>query len=432
MQSGSRSIVLSYAEAVSVVAEEARRVKDGEALRSERVALRDAAGRVLARAIDADRDQPPFPRSTRDGFACRAADLTKPGIRLRVMGLVRAGEMWMGSRLDAGEAAEIMTGAPVPAGADCVVMVEHVIAEGGTIQVMPGREPASGENIVPEGAEARAGAVVVPAGVRMGPAQIAAAAACGVTQPEVFARPRVAILATGDELVEAEEQPQAWQIRNSNSWSLAAQVMTRGGEPVGLHPSAPTPCAPGTPVLPIVPDDPEATRRAIESAMGCELILLTGGVSMGRFDFVEQALLALDAEFLFTGVKIQPGRPVVFGRLPGAKGKQYFFGLPGNPLSTMVTFALFAAPMLAALSGENRHEPAFGMARLAEEIVVKPGLTRFLPARREGSVDGTVVRRMAWQGSGDLASAAAADCFVAVREDAERMQAGEPVTTLLI
>ena len=247
------------------------------------------------------------------------------------------------------------------------------------------RAIGAGENIVPAGAEAREGDVVVPAGRRLGIAEIAAAAACGAAKLAVFGQPRVAILATGDELVDVHEKPLAHQIRNSNSYSLAAQVRAEGGEPVAL---------------PCVRDDVKATERAIRDALDCDLIVLTGGVSMGKYDFVEQALGALDAEFFFTGVLIQPGKPAVFGKL----GNTHFFGLPGNPISTMVTFALFAAPMLRALGGETDDRPRFTMARLEEEVRVKAGLTRFLPAMVESSFRGVHVRRIAWQGSGDLAA----------------------------
>jgi molybdopterin molybdotransferase len=364
---------------------------------------------VLARPVSADRDQPPFPRSTRDGYACRAADLASGP--LRVIGQVRAGESWPGGLMGPGEAVEIMTGSGVPAGADCVVMVEHVVLAAGHISMTGPRELAAGENIVPIGAEARAGDVAIAAGARIGISSIGAAAASGAAEVMVFERPRVAILATGDELVEVTQDPLPYQIRNSNSYSLAAQVAAAGGEAV---------------LFPIVRDDARKTRDAILRAAECDLLLLTGGVSMGKFDFVEEALRAEGAEFFFTGARIQPGKPVVFGKLPA----QYFFGLPGNPISTMVTFALFAAPLLRALGGESDYGAKFSMARLEEEVSVKPGLTRFLPARTDSDFRGARVRRVAWQGSGDLAAAARANAFLVVPETAERLEAGEIVSLL--
>jgi len=229
----------------------------------------------------------------------------------------------------------------------------------------------------------------------------------------VFARPRVAILATGDELVEVNETPLAHQIRNSNRYSLAAQVTAAGGV---------------AEMFPIVPDEPVATERAIAEAQRCDLVLLTGGVSMGKFDFVEQALLALGAEFFFTGARIQPGKPVVFGKLP----EVYFLGLPGNPISTMVTFALFAAPIVRTLAGETDVDPRFVLARVEEEVRVKAGLTRFLPARMESDVRGARVRRISWQGSGDLAAAAQANGFLVVPDTADGLTAGEIAAVLVL
>lgn len=410
MSAGSPTIVLRYEEAAGVV----RKHNEEALLRGrgvERVPLVDAAGRVLAKAVVADRDQPPFSRSARDGFACRAEDLQAG--TLQILGMLRAGEAWSGGAVGGGEAVEIMTGAAVPPGADCVVMIEHVTVSDGRVALSAPRAMEAGANIVPAGAEARAGDTLVPAGRRLGATEIAAAAACGGATLPVFTRPQVAILATGDELVEIAERPQPHQIRNSNSYSLAAQVAAAGGVPE---------------IFPIVTDERAATERAIRQVSECDLVLLSGGVSMGKFDFVEQALLAQGAEFFFTGARIQPGKPVVFGKLPDT----YFFGLPGNPVSTIVTFALFAGPLLRALAGEQHPEPRFGMARLREEVRMNTGLTRFLPAAVESDVRGASVRQIPWHGSGDLAAAAQANGFLVVPETTERLAAGEIVSVLML
>jgi molybdopterin molybdotransferase len=400
--------VLSYSNAAAVVEEHASRVLGAER-RQERVPLGAALARVLAEPLVADRDQPPFARSTRDGFACRAVDL---GGALQVVGLLRAGESWA-TPLVPGDALEIMTGAPVPAGADSVVMVEHVSRIADSIQLASERMIEAGDNIVPAGAEARAGAVVVPPSVRITAAQIAAAAMCGYAQVEVWARPRVAVLATGDELVSVDATPEPFQIRNSNTHSLAAQVTGAGGEPI---------------LMPPAPDDPSRLRVAIEAALEqSELLLLSGGVSMGKFDFVEQVLLDLGAEFLFTGAKIQPGKPVVFGRVRG----RYFFGLPGNPVSTMVTFLLFVAPLLRALGGEAAG-PRFVQTTLLKPVERKAGLTRFLPARLHTEITGSTAEPIPWQGSGDLAAIAQANCFVVAPGGADGViEAGTMVAALL-
>lgn len=405
------SMVLNYEDAAAVVHGHAERVRSW--LRStEKVPLLRAAGRVLAEPVLADRDQPPFARSTRDGFACRAADL-RAGRRLKVAGQLRAGQAWTGSEIRAGEAIEIMTGAAVPPGADSVVMIEHVSVAGGWITATPARELVPGENIVKPGAEARTGDVLVPVGRRIGATEVAAAAFSGNGTLAVFSKPRVAILSTGDELVDVGDVPLQHQIRNSNSYSLATQVTAAGGDPK---------------IFPIAPDDPVATERAVGEGTECDLLLMSGGVSMGRFDFVEQALLALRAEFFFTGARIQPGKPIVFGKLPGT----YFFGLPGNPVSTIVTFLLFGAPMLRAFAGESELGPHFGLARLSHEIQVKPGLTRFLPSQIESDLQGTRIRRIAWQGSGDLAAAAQANAFLVVPETADRLADGDIVSALML
>ena len=415
MAFSSPNIVLSYLDAERTVRGHA--VGAGSKLRcTESVALLDSLGRVLAAPVIADRDQPPFTRATRDGFACRAADLRKTE-PLLIVGQVRAGEAWNGPALEQGQAVEIMTGAPIPAGADCVLMVEHATVEASHVKALPGRTLEAGENFVPAGAEARAGASVIPSGVRIGPQQIAVAAACGYENVSIHARPQVAILATGDELVPLRDKPLAHQIRNSNSYSIAAQVIRNGGTPV---------------LSPIVRDELTEIETMIRGALKCDLLILSGGVSMGKYDFVEQALLNLGAEFFFTGARIQPGRPVVFGRLPAENGHRYFFGLPGNPVSTLVTFALFAAPLLAALGGQRGDSlgPVFVEAELNAEVAIKPGLTRFLPAFLASEIDGPTVVPLSWQGSGDQAAASRANCFLVVPETAERLSRGTTVTVL--
>jgi molybdopterin molybdotransferase len=396
--------VVSYAEANQIVRQHSDRL--GSPHPAQSVGLLDSLGRVLAEAVMADRDQPPFPRATRDGFACRAADLTGP-LPLEVVGSIRAGDAQT-FEITAGKAVEIMTGAPVPTGADCVVMVEHVEHDGNALRLSPGRSISPGDNIVPMGAESRAGDAILPRGTRISPAQIAAAAACGRGQLSVFARPRVAVVATGDELVEVDQQPLRHQIRNSNSYSLAAQVLAAGAEPVRL---------------PIARDEREHLEAIVRTALESDLVLLSGGVSMGKYDLVEEVLLSLGAEFFFTGAMIQPGKPIVFGRL----GEVYFFGLPGNPVSTMVTFSLFVEPLLGALCGDPRRGPRFAQARLASEVRVKTGLTRFLPA----SLADLTVQPVTWQGSGDLASTSRANCFLVVPADKPLLAAGETVEILL-
>jgi molybdopterin molybdotransferase len=390
--------------------------------KTEVLGLPYALGRVLGRPVLADREQPPFDRSTRDGYACYASEL-RSGQPLAVAGQIRAGDVieYPRVKLARGAAVEIMTGAPVPAGADHVVMFEHVHfdAESETIRLAEGRAeahpPQPGENIVAAGAEARKGDIVLYAGTRLVAAHIAAAAACGAASVHVYSPPRVSILASGDELVDLETPPAPHQIRNSNSYSLAALVTSAGGQPQRL---------------PLVRDDPGHLQSAIRMAMDSDLLLMTGGVSVGKYDFAAEALLALGAEFFFTGSLIQPGKPAIFGRLPHASGMKYFFALPGNPVSTMVTFALYVHPLLCALAGDDKTVPRFAFARLATELRHKAGLTRFVPAILNGGL-APEVAPVEWQGSGDLAGTASANCFLVAPPDREHLEAGEIVSVLL-
>jgi molybdopterin molybdotransferase len=417
------SRVLSFEDARHLVEEHAQRVTPKEV---ETINLLPALGRVLAEPIVADRDFPPFARATRDGYAVRAADVGKVPAQLEVVGELKAGD-WPEPELctvGPGQAVGIMTGAPLPAGADAIVMVEHTSLEKHSVEVR--RSVTKGENFVPRGAEAHAGQLLLSAGHRLDHSAIAIAASVGKSSLKVFRKPRVAILSTGDEVVEINATPGPAEIRNSNSYSLAAQVHDAGGEAVQL---------------PIAPDEPRRLRALIEEGLSCDLLLLTGGVSMGKYDLVEQVLADLNAEFYFTGAEIQPGRPIVFGscgagapaRVPAPQmpHKKYFFGLPGNPVSTMVTFELFARPMIEALTGMKPQLLIFPRARLKSEIRTKTGLKRFLPAVLSGEFENAEVELACWQGSGDIAALARSNCYVVIPPDRERIEAGEWVAVLL-
>ena len=405
--------VVGFEEALEIVLRHAAGLSVSQ---TESLPLLSSANRALAEAVLADRDQPPFDRSTRDGFAVHAGEFGSSP--LRVAGQVRAGEQWQGGALEHGAAIEIMTGAPVPDGADAVVMIEHVEHADGTIRAVAGRTIRSGENIVPRGSEARAGQSVIPVGTVIGGAEIALAAACGQAQLTVYRRPQVAIVATGDELVEIEATPALQEIRNSNSYGLAALVDEAGGEAVRL---------------PIAPDRRAYLEETIRAARRCDLILLSGGVSMGKYDLVEEVLELFGAEFFFTGVRMQPGKPVVFGRLPadGGRPAQYFFGLPGNPVSTQVTFHCFVEPLLRAMHGAGVQGPRFAQATLAEDAPGNRGLMRVLPARLTTEGLRTMVRLVPWQGSGDLTANARANCYAVLPPEKERFAAGDVITVLL-
>lgn len=369
----------------------------------EDIELTQASGRVAAHAVVADRDYPPAARSIRDGYAIQLNDFN--GI-CEVIGEVRAGQPATMS-VGAGQAVEIMTGAPIPAGADAVIMVEHTTRSGS--QMCTDRRPQPGEFINPAGSEARKGAVVVPAGEVFTFPRIAMAATVGATRVSVYRKPRVAILSTGDEVISIAATPRDYEVRNSNAWSLAAQVERAGGVPT---------------ILPVAADLYNPTRELTEAGLQHDLLLLSGGVSAGKYDIVETVLADLGAEFFFTRVAIQPGQPVVFGRACG----KFFFGLPGNPASTMVCFEVFAKAMVQLLGGRTEPEWAFGWATLAHDFRHKSGLTRFLPARLE---NGTLTH-VPWQGSSDVPSLARANCFLIADAGRDSWAAGDWIRFLPI
>ncbi len=372
--------------------------------RVESVSLANCSGRILAEAIAGDRPYPPIDKSLRDGFAVRSADL--PGA-LEVIGEVRAG-VAADLEVGPGQAVEIMTGAPLPNGADAVVMVEHTRRTGGIVHM---EKPASpGQHIVEKGFEVKRGEIILHPGHRLGFAEVALLATVGRAHVHVFRRPSVAILSTGDEVVAVEETPTEHQVRNSNAWTLAVQVKKSGGEPT---------------IFPIVRDDARELRARIEEALKFDLILFTGGVSAGKYDLVETVLEEMGAELYITRVAIRPGQPYVFGRLKD----RFFCGHPGNPGSTMVTFEIFSRAAVELLSGVPVPCLPLLKGRLTRTLDEKPGFTRFLPAKLES--DGISVTPMAWKGSSDVATMARCDCFMVVEAERGGYEAGEWISVLL-
>jgi molybdopterin molybdotransferase len=453
------STILTFEQARHLVEQQAATLRPRG---KELVELLDSPGQILAEPVLADRNFPPFPRATRDGYAVRAADLAQLPATLAVIAEIKAGATVDASlKVESGQAAAIMTGAPAPPGCDAVVMVEYTSRNGDQVTITKGI--AAGDNIVPIAAEAKKGDRLLSPGVRLDHAAIAVVASVGRSRLLIYSKPRVAVLATGDELVDIDVPLAPNHIRNSNTYSLAAQIQAAGGEPI---------------MLPIAPDEPERLRELIADGLEADLLLLTGGVSMGKYDLVEQELAQFEAEFFFTGAQIQPGRPVVFGRIPcGAEvparegkehafkssgkdvpaeghasgghglsradksakesgalapeGHTYFFGLPGNPVSTMVTFELFTRPVLEALTGMTARKLIFLHAKLKSEIKTKPGLKRFLPAILSGEFEQAEVELARWQGSGDIAATASANCYIVIPPDRERIAAGEWVPLLM-
>jgi molybdopterin molybdotransferase len=369
----------------------------------EEIGVEAASGRVLAENVAADRDSPAVARSVRDGYAVRAIDV--PG-ELQVIGEVRAGQQF-GGTIGPGQAVEIMTGAPIPKGADAVVMVEQTHRENGRMRTDRSVEPH--QFINPKGCEAAAHEVVLHAGTRLDYSHIAMLAAFGRSRLQVYRQPVVAIVATGDEIVEVHQTPSEFQIRNSNAYSLAAQVARAGGVPR---------------VLPVARDTLEHTSEIIGQGLAADLLLLSGGVSAGKYDVVEEALAGFGATFYFDRVLIQPGQPLVFGRAGG----KFCFGLPGNPSSTMVTFEIFARAALELLAGQEETSLHMLLARLTADFHHRIGITRFLPARL--SSDGATVTPVNWHGSGDVPALTRANAFLVAGPDRAEYPRGALIPVL--
>jgi molybdopterin molybdotransferase len=374
--------------------------------------LAAAVGRVLLQDIFADRPYPPFDRAMRDGYAVRSADLAEVPRTLRVIGEIKAGTVFDG-KVAKGLCVQIMTGAPVPRGADAVVMLEYTQpGPACTVDLIAfDRTAKPGQNIVFAGSEAAQGKRVLRRGQRLGYAELAVSAQVGCTNIRVARRPRVALLSTGDEVVPIDSQPGAYQIRNSNCVSLAAQVLLSGARPVQLGNAA---------------DSLGDLRELIQQGLQEDILVASGGVSKGKYDLVEEVLRELGAEFLFESVDIRPGHPAVFAICGGKP----VFGLPGNPVSTMVTFELFAAPAIDILSGaEPRSTPLF-RARLAVAVERTASLTHFIPARVSWESGEPMVTELTHQGSADIVALTESNCFLVVRPDHLQIAAGELVDVM--
>ena len=393
---------LEFEEARNVVIETIRSL--GNVRPAESVFLERAYGRILAAPKLADRDYPALRRSLRDGFAVKSANV--PGT-LTVRGEVRAGEEGQGA-LATGQALEIMTGAPVPEEADAVVMVEQVLRNGNQITLDRPAEP--GQFINEQGAEATKGAKLIAPRTLLDASHIAALAMIGSTSVLVTKQPSIAILATGDEIVELDETPQPHQVRNSNSYMLAALVRSAGGTPT---------------ILPIARDTPDALRTQLERGLDHDMLIVSGGVSAGKYDLVKPALRELGATFHFERVRVQPGQPTAFGTV----ARKPVFGLPGNPGSSLITFQLFARAAIELLAGNSDPLLPLLSARFEKAFRHRLGLTRFLPARL--SADGQQITHIPWQGSSDIPALARANAFLVADHDRELWQTGDSIRVLL-
>ena len=380
------------------------------ALGEESVELRDALGRVLARDVLSPVSLPLWDNASMDGFAVRGADVSGASasapVRLRVVETIAAGQR--GARaIGSGEAARIMTGAPIPTGADCVVRVEDTIASESTVEIRDDRDV--GANVRSAGEDVRTGDCVVRAGTVLRAAHVGVLASVGCACPVVHRRPRVAVLATGDELVALEDFTEVLahrRIVSSNSYSLDAAIRDAGGEAIPLG---------------IAPDDPARLAERLRAAEGCDLIITSGGVSVGDFDYTRTVVAELGGSLSLWRVRMRPGAPIGFGRLFGVP----WIGLPGNPVSALVTFELFGRPLLRTLAGSARPHRRTVPVVLDEQVVIRAPLTHFLRCVLVDGEDGSLHARLTGaQSSGMLTSMSAADALLIVPPDPATTPAG--------
>jgi molybdopterin molybdotransferase len=376
-----------------------------EPLARERVPLADAAGRVLADDVRAVVDLPPFPSSAMDGYALRAADT--PGL-LPVVARVAAGRP-AGRPLGPGEAMQISTGGVVPDGADAVIPVEYVVDHDNSVEI--GSDVAVGANMRPQGGDVAAGAVVVARGTRLGPAQLGAAAAAGAAEVVCTRRPRAAVLTTGTELRPAGEPLGPGEVYEANSLIVAAQLEAAGAVAQRLAPVA---------------DDADAHREAIARGLESDILITTGGVSVGPHDLVRATEAELGVEEVFWRVAVRPGKPVSFG----TRGPTLVFGLPGNPVSTLVGFELFVRPAVNALQGLVEPGPVFLPGRLGRELRRNPARDDLARAVSRVGGDDVVLDPLSGQESHMIARAAFADALVLVPRGQGVVAAGAPVRYL--
>ena len=402
-QTASGKQMISVAAAIQIVREQTG------ALPAEPVSLAHARGRFLAQDVVADSDLPPFDRSQMDGYAVRASDVQNVPAKLRIVGESAAGRGWH-NELKAGEAVRIMTGAPVPAGADSVQQIELTRAAG-TDEVEILAAVAPGRSVVNRGSEIKAGETVLSAGEQVSAAMMAVLASFGYAEIRVGRRPRVAVLATGSELVSIYEKPGRDQIRDSNNLTIGAYAELAGAT---------------VERLPLAGDDTELLKRQIaQAAERSDIVLTSGGVSVGAYDFTKPALRELGAEFFFERVALRPGKPTVFAQLPNGT---LFFGLPGNPVSVSVTFNLFARTAMLAMQGAKDPMLPQDWALLARSVKGAAERESYLPAQLTTTEEGLLTAEpLKWGGSSDFVGFLKATSLIIVPRDAGVLEAGTRV-----
>ncbi len=378
----------------------------------ETVPLLEAAGRVLRQTVVSDRDIPPVTNAAMDGFAVRGVDMVvDDSVKLRIVGGVAAGHE-AGVSVERGEAVRIMTGAPVPPGADTVVRFESTREEDDWVEVLD--PPAPGKNVRQAGEDVRAGQVVLKPGKVLRPQEVGMLAALGALEVAVTRRPRVAILGTGDEVVPPHEMPSATQIRDANSYTVAAQVQRYGGVPLFLG---------------VAHDEEDLVRRGIREAVDCrsDFIITSGGVSVGDFDLVKQVMDA-EGQMHFWSLNMKPGRPMAFGDISGIP----LLGLPGNPVAAMINTRLYARPALLKMQGYQDWSERTVRARLTEAIDRKDGRRHYLRVRLCQAGEGYLAKLTGDQGSGILSSLVHASGLAVIPEDARHLARGSEVEVILL
>ncbi len=397
--------MISVKEAISIV------LQNAPILETESAPLSDAIDRILAEDIVADYDLPRFDRAQMDGYAVRAADITNTPARLKIVGESAAGAGWH-QEMKAGEAVRIMTGAPVPSGADAVQQVELTRELNGAGEVEILERVEAGRSIVKQAAEIKRGETVLRAGEEIKAQTIATLASFGYGQVKVAKRPRVAVMATGSELVDVDQKPARDQIRDSNNYTIEAYAKLAGAT---------------VERLPLAGDDREVLKNQMAAAIErCDVLITSGGVSMGVYDFTKAAFKDLGAEIFFERVALRPGKPTVFGKV----GDTLIFGLPGNPVSVAVTFNLFVRAALRAMQGATETSLPHEKAILARDV--KPSVDResYLPAILRTDDKGTLLAEpLKWGGSSDFVSFARATALVNVPAARELLRAGSIVIT---
>ena len=396
--------MISVDEATQIVLKKVKR------LPPKKIRLESAQGCCLAEDIKSDSDMPPFNRSAMDGYAVIAKDIANLPVDLVVIENIRAGYKPK-KKIGKGKVAKIMTGSVVPNGADAVIKVEETISLDGDTKVRILNKTKRGSNIAKKGEDMRAGKILLRKGTKIRPQEVGILAAVGADTIKVFSAPSIGIISTGDELVEITRKPKPWQIRNTNSHSLAAQArqLTEDVEILGM-----------------VNDDKDEIKSLVKKGLKKDILILSGGVSMGEYDFVGDVLKDFGVKIFFEKVALRPGKPTVFGK----KDDKLIFGLPGNPVSTLVTFELFVRPCIKKMMGFPFHENPVLHAELEKEITVKKKRREYRPAFLRQIGCKWMVSPIEWHGSGDLFSTTKANCLLIIKESVGRLNIGESVEVI--